>query len=73
MSKRFNFENNFIARNLLVRIQRHISQTHCKYDVRTGLFNPPPSDSPFWIVERLLVQQEKEFDEAKARRRRIPA
>lgn len=62
---RFNFDENFRGRMQLQRIHRHISQQHCRYDLETGLFIPPPQSSPFWIVERLLVQMERDFEDAK--------
>jgi hypothetical protein len=71
--KRFSFERNFVGRMQLQRIQRHIAQAHCKYDIATGLFVPPGPDSPYWIVERALVSMESEFDAAKRRKRRKAA
>jgi hypothetical protein len=63
--KSFDFDSNFQGRMLLQRVQRHISQQHVRYNLETGLFIPPPQSSPFWIAERLLVQMEREFEDAK--------
>jgi hypothetical protein len=66
--KRFSFQRNLVGRMLLQRIQRHISQSHCKYYLASGLFVAPHRDSPYWIVERTLVCMEDEFQAAKRRK-----
>ncbi|HKV94910.1 MAG TPA: hypothetical protein VJW20_20360 [Candidatus Angelobacter sp.] len=71
--KRFSFEKNFKGRLLLQRVERHIAQAECSYALTTGLFNPPPRDAAFWIVERLLVNMESEFDAARTRRKKRAA
>ena len=70
---RFNFEQNFHGRMLLQSIERHIAQAECSYNLTTGLLNPLPRGAAFWIVERLLVQMESEFESARKRRKKRAA
>jgi hypothetical protein len=63
------FEQIFGGRMLLMRVQRHISQA--EWDGHSPGTNPQfktdAGEEAFFIVEALLVDLEREFDEKKKR------
>jgi hypothetical protein len=74
--KPMTFEQLFSGRMLLMRVQRHISQVEwdgrCSPSTRLNPhFKTPAGEEAFFIVERLLVLLEGEFDEKKKRCNRI--
>jgi hypothetical protein len=58
------FEKIFSGRMMLMRVQRHISQA--EWDGKSSGLNPRfktrSGEEAFFIVERLLIDLEKEFD-----------
>jgi|HubBroStandDraft_6_1064221.scaffolds.fasta_scaffold00550_23 hypothetical protein len=62
------FQQLFSARMLLMRVQRHISQAGLVgWDHMIPVFRDASYDEGFFIVEGLLVELEREFDQKRKR------
>ena len=73
MTPEITFEQIFSGRMLLMRAQRHIAQAGIsRYGLRDSgsrlvEFRSPADEGAFFIVESLLCQLEREFDQKKKR------
>lgn len=67
------FEQIFSGRMVLMRAQRHIAQGAVRYETGTYLtpiFRAEPDERAFFLVERLLQDLEREFEEKRKRTRK---